>query len=58
MAILGRPEVLFLDEPTTGLDPERRHGTWLLIRMLGAGTTVVLTTHYLEEAESWRTAWR
>jgi ABC-2 type transport system ATP-binding protein len=52
MAILGRPEVLFLDEPTTGLDPESRHRTWLLIReLLVAGTTVVLTTHYLEEAE-------
>ena len=51
MAILGRPEVLFLDEPTTGLDPESRHRTWLLIReLLAAGTTVVLTTHYLEEA--------
>jgi len=52
MAILGRPEVLFLDEPTTGLDQESRRRTWLLIReLLGAGTTVVLTTHYLEEAE-------
>jgi ABC-2 type transport system ATP-binding protein len=52
MAILGRPEVLFLDEPTTGLDPESRRRTWLLIReLLGARTTVVLTTHYLEEAE-------
>jgi ABC-2 type transport system ATP-binding protein len=52
MAILGRPEVLFLDEPTTGLDPESRRRTWLLIReLLAAGTTVVLTTHYLEEAE-------
>ena len=52
MAILGRPEVLFLDEPATGLDPQSRRRTWLLIReLLGAGTTVVLTTHYLEEAE-------
>src|ERR1022692_1053659 len=52
MAILGCPEVLFLDEPTTGLDPESRHRTWLLIReLLAAGTTVLLTTHYLEEAE-------
>jgi ABC-2 type transport system ATP-binding protein len=52
MAILGRPGVLFLDEPTTGLDPDSRRRTWLLIRdLLGSGTTVVLTTHYLEEAE-------
>jgi ABC-2 type transport system ATP-binding protein len=52
MAILGRPEILYLDEPTTGLDPESRRRTWLLIRdLLGSGTTVVLTTHYLEEAE-------
>ncbi|MFV0253469.1 MAG: ABC transporter ATP-binding protein [Beutenbergiaceae bacterium] len=52
LAILGRPQVLFLDEPTTGLDPESRQRTWQLIRTLVAdGTTVVLTTHYLEEAE-------
>lgn len=52
MAILGLPEVLFLDEPTTGLDPESRRGTWRLVQnLLREGTTVVLTTHYLEEAE-------
>lgn len=53
MALLGRPEVLFLDEPTTGLDAEGRRETWRLVRGLrDAGTTVLLTTHYLEEAES------
>ena len=52
MAILGRPHILFLDEPTTGLDPASRRRTWDLIRrMLAEGTTVLLTTHYLEEAE-------
>ncbi|MFD9442621.1 ABC transporter ATP-binding protein [Streptomyces sp. NPDC060006] len=51
-AVLGRPEVLFLDEPTTGLDAEGRQETWELVRELReTGTTVVLTTHYLEEAE-------
>ncbi|NBE53918.1 ABC transporter ATP-binding protein [Streptomyces boluensis] len=53
LALLGRPEVLFLDEPTTGLDAEGRAETWELVRALRAsGTTVLLTTHYLEEAES------
>ncbi|OMI39158.1 ABC transporter ATP-binding protein [Streptomyces sparsogenes] len=53
LALLGRPEVLFLDEPTTGLDVEGRRETWELVRALrDEGTTVVLTTHYLEEAES------
>ncbi|AUY50810.1 ABC transporter ATP-binding protein [Streptomyces sp. CB01881] len=52
MALLGRPEVLFLDEPSTGLDPEARAAVWHLVRDLQAeGTTVLLTTHYLEEAE-------
>ncbi|MBQ0827895.1 ABC transporter ATP-binding protein [Streptomyces tagetis] len=53
LALLGEPEVLFLDEPTTGLDAEGRRATWDLVRELrDGGTTVLLTTHYLEEAES------
>jgi len=52
LAIMGSPEVLFLDEPTTGLDPDSRRDTWDLIRSLVAtGVSVLLTTHYLEEAE-------
>ncbi|GFJ86439.1 ABC transporter ATP-binding protein [Phytohabitans rumicis] len=52
LALLGRPEVLVLDEPTTGLDPESRRATWHLIRrLLGDGVTVLLSTHYLEEAQ-------
>jgi ABC-2 type transport system ATP-binding protein len=52
LAILGRPEVLFLDEPTTGLDPESRRDAWRLVRdLLREGVTVLLTTHYLEEAQ-------
>jgi ABC-2 type transport system ATP-binding protein len=52
LAILGRPEVLVLDEPTTGLDPQSRRDTRRLIRdLLLHGTTVLLTTHYLEEAQ-------
>jgi ABC-2 type transport system ATP-binding protein len=51
LGIIGRPELLFLDEPTTGLDPEARRRAWAAVEQLaGTGTTVVLTTHYLEEA--------
>jgi ABC-2 type transport system ATP-binding protein len=53
LGIIGRPELLFLDEPTTGFDPQARRDFWGLIRGLAAaGTTIVLTTHYLEEAEA------
>ncbi|TMR05486.1 ABC transporter ATP-binding protein [Actinomadura soli] len=52
LALLGRPAVLFLDEPTAGMDPEARHTTWKIVRdVVASGATVVLTTHYLEEAE-------
>nr|AZF85928.1 ABC transporter [Catenulispora sp.] len=52
LGLVGRPEVLFLDEPTTGFDPQSRREFWQLIRdHAETGTTIVLTTHYLEEAE-------
>ena len=51
-ALVGEPDILFLDEPTTGLDPQSRRQLWdLVLRFRGAGGTVVLTTHYMEEAE-------
>jgi ABC-2 type transport system ATP-binding protein len=51
-AVIGRPELVFLDEPTAGLDPQARHATWEMIQGLrAAGTAVILATHYMEEAE-------
>jgi ABC-type multidrug transport system ATPase subunit len=53
LALVGRPEVLFLDEPTTGLDPVARRDAWRLIHQVrDRGTAVLLTTHYMEEAEN------
>ncbi|MFI5805062.1 ATP-binding cassette domain-containing protein [Streptomyces sp. NPDC051561] len=52
MTLIGSPRILFLDEPTTGLDPRSRHRTWQIIReLVSTGVTVLLTTQYLEEAD-------
>ncbi|HEY2242460.1 MAG TPA: ABC transporter ATP-binding protein [Streptosporangiaceae bacterium] len=51
-AVIGRPELVFLDEPTAGMDPQARHATWDLIAELrGSGVSVILTTHFMDEAE-------
>jgi ABC-2 type transport system ATP-binding protein len=52
LALVGKPRLVFLDEPTAAMDPQARHSTWNIIRSLrGRGTTVLLTTHFMDEAE-------
>jgi len=53
LGVIGKPQLLFLDEPTTGFDPGARHGAWEVVRNLqAAGTTILLTTHYMDEAQA------
>ena len=53
LGLIGNPELLFLDEPTTGFDPNARRDAWEVVRSLrGAGTTIMLTTHYMDEAQA------
>ena len=53
LGLIGDPELLFLDEPTTGFDPAARQDAWRIVRGLrGAGTTILLTTHYMDEAQA------
>src|SRR6185436_6769800 len=52
LALVGRPELIFLDEPTAGMDPQARRATWEIVESLKrSGVTVLLTTHFMEEAE-------
>ena len=53
LGLIGDPDLLFLDEPTTGFDPNARRDAWEVVRNLrGAGTTIMLTTHYMDEAQA------
>jgi ABC-2 type transport system ATP-binding protein len=53
LGLIGRPDLLFLDEPTTGFDPGARRDAWQIVRNLrGSGTTILLTTHYMDEAQA------